>query len=417
MTHRNRIAVCIIFFIHSAATADDWPQFLGPHRNGKSAETGLISRIPETGIKPQWRVTLGEGMSGISVVGNHVVTMYQDDKNQYVVCLNRKDGTKTWKTAVAPHYQNSMGHGPRATPTVVDGKVYSFSGEGILTALSLDKGKILWSKNPQTKIGAKPAEYGMSSSPLVLGNEVIVHTSPGAQGYSIVAYSKDKGEFKWGTMRYAAGYSSPTLFEVNNVPHIMLFSGEALVGVEPVTGRAVWEYPFPTEYNCNTASPIMVGKRVFISSGENHGSALLSVNQSQGDKPTYTVKEKWTSFGRDSVMRSEWQTPIYHEGHLFGFDNVGSAGPISNLVCIDARTGKRKWIEKRFGKGNLIFADGKLIISTMKGQLIMVEANPEKYVELGKQKIIGQTRQAPALSNGQVFLRDNREIVCVDVNK
>ena len=154
---------------------------------------------------------------------------------------------------------------------------------------------------------------------------------------------------------------------------------------------------------------------MLISSGENHGSALLSLTSAGG---VFDVKPVWKSFGTQSVLRSEWQTPILHKGYLYGLDNVGSAGPVTNLVCIEAKTGKRRWIQRRFGKSNGIFADGKLWYVTMKGELILVKADPAKYTELARSRpLIETTRHAPALSNGRLYLRDGKEIVCLAIKK
>ena len=408
------------FFLTAPTAGDDWPQFLGPQRNGISGEKGLIDQWPVGGFPDHWRVQLGEGMAGIAVSGKNLVTLYQDQASQFVVCLDTRDGSTKWQTPVAPRYQNSMGHGPRATPSIVDGKVYALTGEGILAALDLKTGQLIWSQNPQAEMRAKPAEYGMSGSPLVVGDQVIINTNPGNSGHSVCAYSRDRGKFQWGAGTQTAGYSSPMLFRKNRVEHILLFGGKALVGVDAKAGKTVWKYPFETEYNCNTASPVTIDGNILISAGENHGSALLELKP-QG-KPTpgetasaYQVNEKWTSLGRESVLRAEWQTPIVHDGFIYGFDNVGSASPITNLTCVEAATGKRQWQVRRYGKGNMIFADGKLIISTMKGHLIVARATPDGYQELGKQVVIGQTRQIPALSDGKIYLRDNREIVCLDL--
>ena len=164
----------------------------------------------------------------------------------------------------------------------------------------------------------------------------------------------------------------------------------------------------------NLSTPLAVDGNVFISSGENHGSALLSLKPTG---KTFDAEEAWTSQGASSVLRNEWQTSILLDGHLYGFDNVGSAGPVTHLTCINAATGKRAWQQARFGKGNLIAADGKLFCSTMKGELVVVRATTEKYDELGRAAVIGTTRQAPALANGLLYLRDDKEIVCLDVRK
>ncbi len=195
---------------------------------------------------------------------------------------------------------------------------------------------------------------------------------------------------------------------------IVAFTGNAAVGLDPKTGRSLWRFPFTTDYDCNIATPLAYKGQVFISAAENHGCALLAL-QPSGDG--FEVNETWTSFGSSSVMRNEWQTSVLVKGHLYGLDNVGSAGPVTHLSCVDIATGKRLWRKTRFGKSNLIAADGKLFFTTMQGELVIVRATPKAYEELGRAKVIGATRQAPALAGGRLYLRDDREIVCVDVRR
>jgi outer membrane protein assembly factor BamB len=176
----------------------------------------------------------------------------------------------------------------------------------------------------------------------------------------------------------------------------------------------LWRYAYETDYDCNIATPIAVDGNVFISSGENHGSVLLKLKP---DSDKFTVEEAWKSQGPQSVLRCEWQTPILLDGKLYGLDNIGSAGPVTHLTCIDAETGKRLWQQPRFGKSNLIAADGKLFFSTMTGEMVAVRASPTAYEEIGRTQVLGPTRQAPSLSNGLLYLRDDKEIVCLDVRK
>ena len=178
----------------------------------------------------------------------------------------------------------------------------------------------------------------------------------------------------------------------------------------------MWRHPYETNFDCNIVTPIAVNGQVFVSSGENHGSVLLEVNR-KSKSDLFEVKEIWTSQGSKSVLRNEWQTSMLLDGHLFGFDNVGAAGPVTHLTCINAATGERVWQKQRFGKGNLIAADGKLFITTMTGELVVVRATPKAFEELGRTELFGSTRQAPALSNGLLYLRDDKEIVCLDVRK
>jgi outer membrane protein assembly factor BamB len=208
------------------------------------------------------------------------------------------------------------------------------------------------------------------------------------------------------------------LLKVGGRQQVVVFHGTAAEGFDPETGTSFWRYPYITDYDCNIATPIAFQGNVFLSAGENHGSVLLSLSPNpDANASHYKVSEVWQSQGPKSVLRNEWQTSVLLDGKLFGFDNVGSAGPVTHLSCVDIASGVRNWQELRFGKGNLIAADGKLLISTMKGELVLVAANAQKFQELGRVQVLGMTRQAPALSNGFVFLRDEKEIVCLDLRK
>lgn len=189
----------------------------------------------------------------------------------------------------------------------------------------------------------------------------------------------------------------------------------SVLGIDPDRGEQLWDYPFETEYDCNTASPIQLSDNtILISAGENHGSVILEITNSDDGM---IAKPIWESLGKKSVLRAEWQTPAIADDHLFALDNNGSAGPITNLVCVRIADGKQVWIKKRFGKSNLTMADGKLFISTMKGELAIVKVSVEEFSETARAEILGMTRQAPVIANGMLYLRDNEEVVCIDVRK
>lgn len=396
----------------AAAGKYDWPQFLGPDRNGISRETGLLKTWPDAGPKVVWRTAGGVGMSGLAISRNRVVTLVQREGKQWAVALNAQTGNSEWQTPLAAAYKNGMGNGPRATPAIHGDSVFVFTGEGILTALAFGDGKPLWSHNVIDELQGEVAEYGMASSPLIVGSQVIV--TAGVPGASVVAYDTKSGELNWKSGEDAAGYSSPALLELSGRKQVVVYTGAAATGLVPETGQALWRYPYETNFNCNIVTPLAYKDRVFISSGENHGCVMLSLAK-KGDQ--YAAKEVWSSQGAQSVLRNEWQTSILIDGHLYGFDNVGAAGPVTHLTCINADTGKRVWQKLRFGKGNLIAADGKLFISTMEGELVVVRATAAAYEEIGRVALINATRQAPALANGLLYLRDNEEIVCVDVRE
>lgn len=397
------------------ARADDWPQFLGLTRDGISRETGLISKFSSEGPRVLWRTPLGVGMSGIAVSRSIAetplaVTMDQDESQQYVVALNAASGNVHWKSAIAPAYENAMGNGPRATPAIDQGHVYAFSGEGVLGCFRLSDGQRLWIVETVKTLGGQPAEYGMACSPLLTNDHVLV--TVGLPTATVAAYDRKSGELAWTSGTGSpAGYSSPALLQVGPQIQLVVFHGSGAVGMNPQSGKEIWSYPFVTDYSCNIATPFSVDGHVFLSSGENHGSVLLKIPVASGSE----VQEVWSSFGNRSVFRNEWQTSKLIDGYLYGFDNVGSAGPVTNLSCLNAKTGTQVWQKRRFGKGNLIAADGKLWCTTMDGELVIVKATPEKFEELDRATLLGQTRQAPALSEGRLFMRDGTEMICIDL--
>lgn len=390
----------------------DWPQFLGPQRNGISAETGLLESWPAGGPKEVWRSPGGVGMSGVVISRGRALTMIERAGKQQLISLSADKGAAQWECELAPAYKNQMGNGTRATPTIVGDRVLAFTGEGILAAVNFADGKLLWSKNLLDELKAKEADYGMACSPLVVEEQVIV--SVGAAGGSVAAFDVASGKLMWKTGNDLAGYSSPALLNVGGKEQIVAFTGGSALGLAPGTGAQLWRFPFETDFACNIATPVAYRSQVFISSGENHGCALLGLAATNAG---FQAEEKWSSLGTKSVLRNEWQTSILLGDHLYGFDNVGGAGPISHLTCIHAGTGERAWQEARFGKGNMISADGKLFISTMKGELVVARASPKAYEEIGRTTVIGTTRQAPALANGMLYLRDDKEIVCLNVRK
>lgn len=388
--------------------AGDWSQFLGGGRDGTSSESDLLDSIDEQSLEVVWRVPLGVGMSAVAVSESRAVTMVNSGDQQFLVALDARTGETRWKTTLQSAYENSMGDGPRATPLISQGMVYAYTGQGVLVAAKLDDGSVAWSVDTLKQSGGRPSEYGMSSSPLLVDDRVIVHA--GGNQSTVHAYEAKSGKLIWAAGDGAAGYSSPTLLEVSGERQLICFVAAGVLGIDPKDGRELWKYPFKTPYDCNTATPISIDGGVFISAGENHGCVLLNVEK-RGE--AYTVSERWESVDTKSVMRNEWQTSVVKDGYLYGFDNVGSAGPTTHLSCIRADTGEKIWQENRFGKGNLTLADGKLWITMMSGDLVLVPASPEGYRERGRVKLFGKTRQSISIAEGYGYIRDDKEVLCV----
>ena len=410
---RGAILLAAALVVPLTAGAADWPGFLGPNRDGISAETGLIENWTDGGPKQVWRRAVDTGMSGVAISGGQVVTLMQDTDRQYVVSFDARSGKPLWRTDVAPPYGNQMGDGPRATPTIADGTAFVFTGQGILAALHADSGRQLWSTNAIDEVGGTPAEYGNASSPLVVGNVVVVQT--GAPDAAISAFDRRTGRLTWKAGSGAAGYSSPIAGRFGGQQQVIAFAGFGAYGINPEDGALYWSHPWKTDFDCNTASPVLVdADSLLLSSGENHGSTILT-GGTAGDG--FQLREAWSSKGPRSVLRAEWQTPVVVDGHAYGMDNVGAAGPVTNLTCVKVPEGNQVWQKRRFGKSNLIAADGKLFISTLDGELVVVRATPDGYDEIGRAEVSGATRQAPALANGLLYLRDERAIVCLDVHQ
>ncbi len=399
-----------VFLLGSPGLAGEWPQFLGLDRDGTSSETGLVSAWPADGPKIAWRTPLGVSMSSVVVSENQAYTLFQDEQKVSIVALNAKNGEQIWRTPFAAAYENTMGNGPRGTPTVADGRVFAFTGEGILAAFAAKDGKELWTVNVPKMLNGTASEYGMACSPLVIDQQVIVHT--GSESQAVAAFDVQSGKVLWKSASGKAGYSSPVLLTLAGKSQIVSLTAAGAFGID-TDGTVLWEYPFPTEYDCNTACPVQIDETsVLISAGENHGSAILQIAASE---KKFTAKEIWSSLGKDSQLRAEWQTPVIHDGHLYGLDNSGSAGPITNLVCIRLKDMKTVWQKPRFGKSNLILADGKLFLTTMNGEVVIVEASPAAFKELGRASVMETTRQAPSLADGFLFVRDDNEVLCIDV--
>lgn len=320
--HLLALSIKVIVLTAAPVPADDWTQFLGPQRNGVSSEKNLIDEWPSDGPDIVWRTPLGVSMSSVVVSSDQAFTMFQDETDLYVVALNAATGKETWRTKFAAAYENAMGNGPRATPTVANDRLFVFTGEGILAAFNLNDGKELWKVNVPASLKGEASEYGMSCSPLVIGSTVIVHT--GSPDAAIAAFDSKTGKNLWKSATGKAGYSSPVLMTLAGKEQIVTLTADGAFGIETADGKVLWKFSFPTEYDCNTACPVQLSmSEILISAGENHGSAVVQI---ENNGPTASAKEIWSTYGKDSQLRAEWQTPVIQDGHLYGLDNSGMQG-------------------------------------------------------------------------------------------
>ncbi|MHC4429307.1 MAG: outer membrane protein assembly factor BamB family protein [Planctomycetota bacterium] len=395
-------AACLLSLPRAAGESAGWPQFRGPNRDGVSAETGLLKSWPGDGPKELWRTELGRGFSGLSVTGGRVYTMYARGGDEFLVSLDASGGEVVWRLRTDGAWKDRFGDGPRSTPTVDDGVVYAMSAQGKLYAVKAADGIEVWSIDLKESYGADAPRWGVATSPLVEGKLLLVDVG-GKKGNSIIAFDKKTGVEVWKSGDDRAGYASPIAITVGGRRQVIVFTAMHVVALSPVDGSLYWRVPWQTSYDVNAATPIFVPPNgLFVSSGYDVGGALYRI---RADGETVDVELVWKS----RSMKNQFSSSVLHDGHLYGFDE-------KTLKCIDAGTGETLWRQREFGHGSLIYADGHLIVLGDRGQLALVEATPDAYRQKGGSQVFnGKTWTAPTLVDGRLYLRDERELVVLDV--
>ena len=384
--------------------APTWSRYRGPYYNGLSHETGLVSGFTRSGPKFLWRQRVGVGFSSLAVADGKVYTMGNGGDVDAVFCLDALTGEVVWRSG----YPADLGSGryeggPSATPTVHEGRVYVLSKNGELLCLNGRTGKTVWMKNVTEHTGAKSPRYGFAGSPLVVDHQVIVNA--GAAG---CAFHKDTGELLWFT-KGVGGYASPIPFQLGGRPAILLFGEQNILAVDPKgSGRGLWSHPWKTEENVNAADPVIVGDRIFVSSGYRAGCALFRLDDGK-------LRHIWHS----RAISSHFNPAVVVGHYAYGFDGQAGDRAKDSLVCVSLGEGRRTWVRYGFGFGSLIGADGKLFVLTELGELIILEANPHAFTELGHARILGRRCwTSPALSDGLLYARNaGGRVVCVDLRE
>ena len=412
------LLVSLFYGVVSTVDASDWPQWRGPDKDGISRETGLLKEWPDGGPQVLWRVPLGEGFSGISVVDKRIYSMFSEGDDEFVICLNASNGEEIWRFRSDSNYIESMGgNGPRATPTIDGELLFTVTAQGKLYALNTENGEKVWSHDLKGEFGSKIPRWGTCTSPLVEGDLLLVEVG-GTDGKSIVAFDKKNGDVVWSSHTDILGYSSPIAVTIGGIRQIIVFTGTQLVSVSPENGRLYWTYPWQTEYDVNAATPVFIPPdKIFISSGYGKGAAVVQVSvmastesnaeEDEGEKSRaeIQVEQIW----KNEKMKNHFATSVLHDDYLYGFDNA-------ILKCIDASTGMEKWKTRGYGKGTLMLADAHLIILSDRGKLGLAEATPSGYIEVTSAEILnGLCWTVPTLANGKLYARNEKEMVCLDI--
>ena len=399
----KRLLVALLAFCSPPALAADWPQWRGLARDGISSETNLLEQWPEGGPPLLWKTDgLGEGYSSVAVSDGRVFTQGQKERRQFVIALDEETGAKLWEAPHGDSYGHGRGGGPRGTPTVNEGNVYALGGEGSLISVEAATGKRLWNTNLLKRFGGRNISWGISESPLVDGNRVIVNA--GANGASVVALDKKNGNLIWKSQSDEAGYSSAIRVEAGGISHYVVLTGEGAVGLRADNGSLLWRYERVSNRTANVATPIVRGDHVFVSSDYGTGGALLELTTDRGD-----MEAREIYFNRN--MRNHYSTSVLIGDYLYGYSS-------RILTCMSFKTGEVAWRDRSVGKGQIIYADGHLYLLSEDGDVGLVEATPSAYQEKSRFGI-GRgdypTWALPAIANGKLFLRDQDALYCYNI--
>lgn len=422
-------------FAQTAASLHDWPGFLGPTRNGKSTETGLSPEWSAEGPPVVWQAAVGTGYAAPAIAGGRLFHFSRFEDNARLSCLDAFTGKSQWTCDYATNFEDMLGYnnGPRATPMVDGDRVYTFGAEGVLQCVQVADGKPVWRVDTTKEFHVVKNFFGVGSTPLVYGDELIVcvggsplggptdvyaangHVEP--NGSAIVAFDKLTGKVRWKAGDDLASYSSPVVAKIDGQDVLIMFARGGLLAIDPTKGEVVASFPWRARKleSVNASTPIIVGNEIFISETYEIGSALTRFTGN-------AFEEIWTDRNRrrNQAMALHWNTPIESDGYLYG--SSGYHAPEAELRCVEWKTGKVMWSQPGLGRCSLLLVDNTLVCLSEDGSLRLVKPSPQKYEELAKWELSGTDGKpilpypswaAPALSNGLLYLEGANLLVCL----
>ena len=373
----------------------DWPQFLGPARNG--VYPGMDVKWP-TAVA--WSRDVGHGFAGPVIADGKVILFHRRKLREIVEAFDAASGKPLWNFEYASTYEDEFGFddGPRSAPTVADGVVYTYGAQGMLHALDLATGKKLWSADLQEWYGARKGFFGTACSPLVVDGRVYVIV--GGKTFGIGAFDARTGKLKWGGTKHEASYSSPVEASFG----LVFFTRRGLVVLDRESGKVTYELPWRSRSatSVNAASPVVDGNLVFVSASYGVGAVVL-------DFSTKPPRQLW---GDDDTLSAHYATPVLKDGILYGLHGMAQTG--QELRAVEMRTGRVRWAMKTMGAGSVTLIGSDLLFLRDDGQMFRIRPSPANLDVLGNSKVVeGKVRAFPAVGNGLVCLRDTATLTCL----
>lgn len=415
----RKTAGVVLLGITSHASGADWPQFLGPHRDGVAdeSEAAIKRSFPADGPAIKWKVKVGTGFAGPVVVGDKVIIFHRVGDEARVQALDSTSGKVLWSFGYATNYVDSFGfdNGPRACPTVADNKVIVHGAEGMVHAINLATGEKLWSYDTVKELQSVQGFFGRAGAPLIVGKRVIItcggRNAKGAAG--VIALNLDDGKLAWQSVDDQASYSSPV---VKN-DTLLCWMRNQIVVCDAADGRVYFQSHLRSDMDAsvNAATPIWCSADTFFTSACYGVGAALWKIQETGTEKNRAVKLQQIWAG-ENALDCHYGTPVLYSGHLYGFHGRQERG--QTLRCINASDGKLMWESERVPGGGLMRVKDILVVVTEAGELWLVEAKPDKFNTMATAQILhAGHRSFPAFSNGVLYARDGKELVAVDLNE
>lgn len=400
------LRLCLLLLLGSSLAAADWPQFLGPARNGIYVGAPLNERWPAGGPRVLWRKQIGQGLSGPVVAGSRLILFHRLDDREIVDALDAMTGAAQWRHTYPTTYRDDFGfdEGPRAVPVVADGIVYTYGAEGKLHAVELSTGKPLWSVDAMRQFDVEKGFFGAAGSPLVDAGKVLANI--GGRKGGIVAFDAKSGRVVWTATTDAASYSSGVAVTLEGRRYAIFLTRDALVGLDPATGEERFRRSWRARQaaSVNAATPLVVGSSIFVSAEYGPGAGVLRFDGTR-------LVDVWTS---NDVLSNHYATSVHHEGRLFGFHGRQEFGPVFRAV--DFQTGKVLWSTGRFGAGTVTLAGNRLVLVRETGELVIASSSGASFQQIASASILPATIRAyPALADGVLYMRNDNTLAAVDL--